>query len=76
MTGLGSAPQRSVFVVIDVGCHECGVDSVPVGIFPTRDLAEAAEQATREATGGWRDGGQTICEVYEMTACEAGDECG
>lgn len=55
-----------VWVVIDVGCHECGVDSEPVGIYHTEADAYAAAKDRDEATGCWRDGGQTYCEVFEM----------
>lgn len=55
-----------VWVVIDVGCHECGVESEPVGIFRTEEAAALALAETSKQTGGWRDGGQTIAEMYEM----------
>lgn len=55
-----------VWVVIDVGCHECGVGSEPVGIYSTEAKAEAARVAREAETQGWRDGGQTICDVFEM----------
>ncbi len=55
-----------VFVVIDVGCHECGVMSLPVGIYRTAEEAQAAESATTSRTEGWRDNGQTIAETFVM----------
>jgi hypothetical protein len=58
---------ESVWVVIDVGCHECGVDSEPVGIFQTEAQAETAAENRFAETKGWRNGGQTICQVFAMT---------
>jgi hypothetical protein len=55
-----------VWTVIDVGCQECGVDSVVVGTYLTLDEARAACDVRSEETGGWRDGGQTIAEVFEL----------
>lgn len=57
---MADSGKRRVWVVIDVGCHECGVSSVPVGIYATEDAARAAAHATDAATECWRDGGQTI----------------
>lgn len=56
----------TVFVVIDLGCHECGVSNEPVGIYLTREDAEAAAEARDDETGCWRDGGQTFTGVFEM----------
>lgn len=57
-----------IFVVIDVGCHECGVDSEPIGAYVSRDVAESAAAKRDVETGKWRDGGQTYAEVFEMEA--------
>ena len=56
----------SVFVVIDVGCHECGVDSEPVGIYRSQKEAVVAAAERDTETGRWRDGGQTRAQVFEM----------
>lgn len=58
----------TVWVVIDVGCHECGVDSEPVGIYATADEAKTASDARDAETGQWRDGGRTYCQTFEMVA--------
>ena len=58
--------MTKLFVVIDEGCQECGVGSVPIGIFKTQDEAEQKAEARHNETGGWRDGGQTDCNYYEM----------
>lgn len=56
----------NVWVVIDVGCHECGVGSEPVGVYATEEAATQAAAERDKETGCWRDGGQTYCEVFEM----------
>ena len=57
-----------VWVVIDEGCQECGVESEPVGIYLSADDALRAANERNEQTGGWRDGGQTFANVHRMTA--------
>lgn len=52
-----------VWVVIDVGCQECGVSSEGVGIFKSEAEAKAAADQRDKETGCWRDGGQTFCET-------------
>lgn len=44
------------FVVVDVGCIECGADTEVVGVFSTREVAEAAQRTRAERHGsldGW-----------------------
>ncbi len=55
-----------VWVVIDVGCHECHLHSEPVGIFSTKEEAEEAAKQCNERTGCRRDWGLTYAEVFEM----------
>ena len=57
---------RTVWVVIDEGCYECGVDSEGVGIFATEAEGRAAKEARDGETGGWRDGGMTHARLFEM----------
>jgi len=58
--------MKKIYVVIDVGCHECGVGSEEVGIYETREEAEKIAKELSEDTGNWRDGGQSIPEVFEF----------
>lgn len=60
-----------VWVVIDVGCHECGVGSEPVGMFLTERAANDAAKGRDEETHRWRDGGQTYAVVFEMSTPDA-----
>ena len=59
--------MSNVWVVIDVGCHECGVDSEPVGIYATEAEANAAQETRDRETNGLREGGLTIARVFKMT---------
>lgn len=50
------------YILIDIGCHECGVDSEYKGIF---DSEEEAQKEGKKLSGK-RDGGQTIAQVFEI----------
>jgi len=59
-----------LYVAMDIGCIECGVDSVCVGVFATEDDAMMALAAR---VGGddpeyWRDGGQARVQVFRWPA--------
>lgn len=61
-----------LFVAIDVGCHECGVDSEPIGAAWSEAEALAmceALEASRE-NRQWRDGGQSIPQVFAIDVPE------
>lgn len=55
-----------IYVVIDIGCHECGVDSEVVAAYKTRRAAEKAAERRDAENGGWREGGRTIATVFEV----------
>lgn len=55
-----------LYIAIDVGCHECCVDSEVIGSFKKRESAEAACAERSAETGNWRDGGQSIPQVFEV----------
>ena len=59
--------SETLWFVVDVGCYECGVATVPIGAFWTKAEAKAAAEARNTETRGWRDGGQTSCYVYEVS---------
>jgi len=54
------------WIVIDIGCHECGVDSVLVGTYRSKYGAVRARNRLLKETEGWRDGGQSIPQVFEV----------
>lgn len=48
--------MADLFVVVDVGCIECGAITEITGVFSTREVAEAAQRTRAEAHGsddGW-----------------------
>ena len=57
-----------IYVVIDIGCHECGVGSEAVGAYATEAEALEAVEACDKRTGCWRDGGQTGAYLFEVEA--------
>lgn len=58
--------MKTMWIVIDVGCHECGVGSETVGAYATLEEAETAVVQCDERTGRWRDGGQTYAEIFAV----------
>lgn len=54
-----------MYLVMNIGCLECGVSSKVVGVFA--DKAKADEVATScDETHAWREGGQNAFEVFEL----------
>ena len=58
--------MEKMFILIDVGCHECGVGSEYIKSFKTMEEADKACDELSEKTGNRRDGGQSIPEVFEV----------
>lgn len=53
------------YIVVNIGCIECGVSSNIVGVFSDEEVAnEIANRLTE--TMGWRESGQNEYEVFEM----------
>ena len=55
------------YVVMDIGCFECGVGSMLVGIFGTPEAAEnARDRQYRDhyEGDGWRDGGSAEVRIF------------
>lgn len=42
--------MNKVYIAIDVGCHECSVDSEAIGAFYSKEEAEEAADRRSEAT--------------------------
>lgn len=54
-----------MWIVVNIGCIECGVSSNIVGVFT--DEIRARELAdTLDETHNWRGGGQNSFEVFPM----------
>lgn len=54
-----------MYLVVNIGCIECGVSSNIVGLFATKDEAERVCKICNEKYT-WRDGGQHNFEVFEL----------
>lgn len=53
------------WIVVNIGCIECGVSSNIVGVFDNEDKAnEIADKFDDKFN--WRQGGQNSFEVFEM----------
>jgi hypothetical protein len=58
--------MSKIYVVIDVGCHECGVGSEVIKAYKSKAAADKKARAVAGETGCWRDGGQSVPEVFEV----------
>lgn len=58
-----------MFLLFNIGCIECGVPSAVVGVFDSRDIAEAhANRLNADGETAWRNGGQNSYEVFKLPA--------
>lgn len=53
------------WIVVNIGCIECGVSSDIVGVFSSKSKANKVAKDLDE-THAWREGGQNSFEVFEM----------
>lgn len=54
-----------MFLVVNIGCIECGVSSQIVGLFETEEQAiSIAEKFNVKYS--WREGGQNYFEVFDL----------
>lgn len=58
-----NAPKR--YLVMNIGCIECGVSSAVVAVLTDKPAAEALA-AKCEEKFDWREGGQNRFEVFEL----------
>ena len=66
-----------MFLAFDIGCIECGETSEVIGVYPTREQAEAACQQWCQPGQRWgREGriGQHSEEVFEVDVPPAQSE--
>jgi len=59
--------MKDVWIVVNIGCIECGVSSAIVGAFADNAEAETIAERLNE-THSWREGGQNSFEVFPMPA--------
>lgn len=53
------------WIVVNIGCIECGVSSNIVGVFTDKTKADNLADSLYDSHG-WRDGGQNAFEVFPM----------
>jgi hypothetical protein len=54
-----------MWLVMNIGCIECGVSSAVVGLFKTKEDAEVVAESCKEKYS-WREGGQNEFEVFKL----------
>ena len=57
--------QIATWIVVNIGCIECGVTSDIVGVFTDKQAADALAISLAE-THGWREDGQNEFEVFPL----------
>jgi hypothetical protein len=57
--------KAKAYVVVDIGCLECGVSSEIVGVFSHHSRAQSIAEACNDKFS-WRGGGQNSFEVFEL----------
>lgn len=57
--------KKKAFVVVNIGCIECGVISNLVGVFSSKEQAESVADVCQESFD-WRQGGQNDFKVFEL----------
>lgn len=53
------------YIVVNIGCIECGVSSKIVGVFDNKKRAESVADQCLELYD-WRENGQNSFEIFEM----------
>lgn len=53
------------YIVVNIGCIECGVSSNIVGVFDNKKKAEEIANKC-DSKFSWREGGQNSFEVFEL----------
>jgi hypothetical protein len=61
-----------MYLVMNIGCIECGVSSKIVGLFSDLARAESVAQQCEE-NHSWREGGQNCYDVFELPQSETVD---
>ena len=53
------------YIVVNIGCIECGVSTNIVGVFDNKEKADSIVTQCNEKYD-WREGGQNAFEIFEM----------
>lgn len=62
----------SRFLLMNIGCIECGVSSNVVGVYASKELADKAAELCGEHLH-WREGGQNSFEVFDLREAQDGE---
>lgn len=54
-----------MWILVNIGCIECGVSSNIVGVFSNKEHAEQLCK-TLDKKANWREGGQNSFEIFDM----------
>ncbi len=54
-----------MYILVNIGCIECGVSSNIVGLFTSKIQAEGLAESLSH-THNWREGGQNSFEIFEL----------
>lgn len=60
------------FLVMNIGCIECGVSSNIVGFYVTKEEADAVAEKCQDSLS-WREHGQNSFEVFDCSAQQANE---
>lgn len=63
--GIRFSLELVMWIVVNIGCIECGVSTNIVGVFDNKERAEAIAAEFSEKFS-WREGGQNEFEVFSM----------
>lgn len=55
------------FIVVNIGCIECGVSSNVVGVYETREEADRVAEIC-DSKLSWREGGQNHFDVFDLSS--------
>ena len=55
--------RKDSWIVVNIGCIECGVSSAIVGVFSSEDYARETAGRLNDSHE-WREGGQNFFEVF------------
>lgn len=62
----------SKYILVNIGCIECGVSSAIVGVFTSMQKAEEV-QSHCDNVHSWRQGGQNSFEIFEIPEIDVVD---
>lgn len=57
--------MKNKWILVNIGCIECGVSSNIVGVFTSKNEASDIAKKLNEK-GNWRESGQNSYEIFKM----------